>query len=93
MAENEKKELQKAEKKAAKAKSNKPNIFKRIGTWFKGLFAECKKITWTKWKEVKSSTLIVIVCVIIFAAAIFVLDLAFRGAIGGLNGLVNLIRK
>lgn len=93
MAENEKKELAKAEKKAAKAKSDKPSIWKRIGDWFKGLKAECKKITWTKWKEVKSSTWIVLVCVIIFAIVIGVLDFAFNGAIGGLNGLVGLIRK
>ena len=92
MAENEKKELQKAEKKAAKAKSDKPSIWKRIGSWFKGLRAECKKITWTSWKEVKTSTFIVLVFVIVFAIVIGVLDYAFSGAISGLNGLVNLIR-
>lgn len=92
MAENEKKELEQAEKKAAKAKSDKPSIWKRIGSWFKGLKAECKKISWTSWKEVKSSTLIVLACVIVFAIVIGVLDYAFSGAISGLDGLVKLIR-
>lgn len=92
MAENEKKELAKAEKKAPKVKSDKPSIWKRIGAWFKGLRSECKKISWTNWKTVKSSTLIVLVCVIIFAIVIGVLDFAFNGAIAGLNGLVGLLR-
>ena len=84
MAENEKKELQNAEK--------KPSVFKRIGAWFKSLKSECKKISWTSWKSVKSSTFIVLVCVIAFAIVIGLLDLVFGKAIGGLNDIVNLIR-
>ena len=92
MAENEKNDLQKVEKKAAKTKSNKPSFFQKAGAWFKGLFAECKKITWAKWKDVKSNTAIVLVCVIAFAIVIGVLDFVFRHSLGGLNDIVNLIR-
>ncbi len=85
MAENEKKD-QKVEK------TGKPSIFKRIADWFKSLKSECKKISWMGWKQVKSNTWITLVCVIVFAVVIGVLDFAFRHAIGGLNDLVNLIR-
>ena len=89
MAENEKKDLQKVEK----VKSDKPSFWSKIGAWFKSLKSECKKISWMGWKAVQSNTGIVLVCVIAFAIVIGVLDLAFRNAIGGLSGLVNLIRN
>lgn len=91
MAENEKKDLEKVAEKAPKAKSDKPSVWKRIGNWFRGLRSEWKKISWTSWKTVKSSTLIVLVCIIIFAAAIAILDFVFGHAISGLNDLANML--
>ncbi len=90
MAENEKKtELEKTPEKspAKSSKSDKPSIFKRIGAWFKGVKAECKKISWASWKSVRSNTLVVLVCVIIFAIILGVLDYLFMGAISGLKSL------
>ena len=79
MAENEKKtETQKA------PKETKPSAWKRLCTWFKSLKSECKKISWASWKSVRSNSIIVIVCVIIFSAVLAILDLAFNGAISGL---------
>lgn len=92
MAENEKKDLEKVEKKAPKSKSDKPSIWARIGNWFKGLRSECKKISWTNWKTVKTSTLIVLVFIIIFAVIIGVLDIAFGYSISGLSKIVQAIR-
>ena len=91
MAENEKKDLEKVEKKAPKAKEKKPSAWKRIGTWFKSLRSECKKISWTSWKSVKSSTFICLVCVVIFAIVLGVLDLIFGQGIVGLKSLTDLI--
>lgn len=88
MAENEKKVAVKTEK----PKSDKPSIWKRIGAWFKSLKSECKKISWASWKSVRTNTIIVLVCIVIFAVAIGILDYLFSGAIQGLNGLVNLVR-
>jgi preprotein translocase subunit SecE len=80
MAENEKKtETQKA------PKENKPSVWSRIGKWFKSLKSECKKISWANWKSVRSNSIIVIVCVIIFSAVLAILDLGFSEAIMGLS--------
>ena len=80
MAEIEKKtETQKAPKEA------KPSVWTRLGTWFRSLKSECKKISWASWKSVRSNSIIVIVCVIIFSAVLAILDLAFNGAISGLS--------
>ena len=85
MAENEKKDIQ-------KSKSDKPSFFAKMGAWFKSLRSECKKISWTSWKNVKSNTAITLVCVIAFAIVIGVLDFVFRHSISGLSDLANLIR-
>ena len=79
MAENEKKtETQKA------PKETKPSVWSRIGKWFKSLKSEFKKISWASWKSVRSNSIIVIVCVIIFSAVLAILDLGFSEAIRGL---------
>lgn len=93
MAENEKKtELQKAPEakpeKTPKAKSDKPSTWARIKAWFKSVKSECKKINWANWKSVKSNTIIVLVCVIIFSIALGILDYCFSGAIVGLSRLI-----
>ena len=78
MAENEK-NTQKA------PKEKKPSVWSRIGKWFKSLKSECKKISWASWKAVRSNSIIVIVCIIIFSAVLAILDLGFREAISGLS--------
>lgn len=93
MAENEKKtglDTAKETKptKAEKAKSDKPSIWTRLGTWLKAVKSECKKISWASWKSVQSNSIIVIVCVIILSAVIGILDYCFSGAIVGLSRLI-----
>ena len=83
MAENEKKETgleeAKSEKavKSKKAKSKKPSLGSRIVAWFRSVKAEMKKIVWASFKTVRSNTLMVAVVVLIFAAAIGIVDLVF----------------
>ena len=94
MAENEKKtELEnsadKKPAKAAKAKSDKPSIWKRIGSWFKSLKSESKKIAWASWKSVRTNGTIVLIAVAIIAIVLGVLDITFTLAFDGLANLIN----
>ncbi len=84
MAENEKNtEVKKSEK----AKSDKPSTWERIKTWFRSVKSECKKINWASWKSVRSNSIVVIVCVVIFSAVLAILDYCFSGAVVGLSRL------
>lgn len=84
MAENEKNtEVKKSEK----AKSDKPSTWERIKAWFRSVKSECKKINWASWKSVRSNSIVVIVCVVIFSAVLAILDYCFSGAIVGLSRL------
>lgn len=74
-------EPQKA-KKAAKKKSDKPNIFKRMWKGIKGTFSELKKVSWPKGKEVGNNTLVVLVVVIIFFVVLFAIDYVLSGLLG-----------
>lgn len=89
MAENEKNtEVKKNDaQKPEKAKSDKPSTWNRIKAWFKSVKSECKKINWANWKSVRSNSIVVIVCVVIFSAALAILDYCFSGAIVGLSRL------
>lgn len=86
MAENENKtEIRKSPKEEKPQKKDKPSVWQRIGTWFRSIKSECKKISWASWKSVRSNTIIVLVCVIIFSAVLGLLDYCFSSAIIGLS--------
>ena len=78
MAENEKavEKTAKAEK-PAKAKRSGPSLLSRAGAWLRSVRAELKKITWASFASVRSNTLMTIVAIVIFAAAIGVVDYVF----------------
>jgi len=82
MAENEKKNV------PAATKADKPSMWKRITGWFRSVKSECKKVTWAGWKSVRSNSIIVIICVLIISIVIGILDVAFSGAISGLNLII-----
>lgn len=69
-------------------KEKKPNIFKRIFNWFKSLRSESKKVVWANAASVRKNTLVVIVCVIIIAAVLGLVDYLLSGAIVGLGRLI-----
>lgn len=58
------------EKKAAK----KPNIFKRIGNYFRDIISEIKKIVWPTPKATFKNTGIVLVSMIVVGLVIFGVD-------------------
>ncbi len=51
--------------------------------------AEVKKVVAPTWKEVRATTAVVIVAVMIFGAYFFIVDGVFRAAIMGPHGLLK----
>lgn len=59
----------------AEAKTQKkPNILKRIASYFRELRSEFKKVTWPSKKQVINNAIVVIVVVVIAAIVIGALD-------------------
>ncbi|MGN0766878.1 MAG: preprotein translocase subunit SecE [Christensenellales bacterium] len=75
----------------AKKASGSPNVFERIGRYFKEVFGETKKLSWPTRKELVSYTLTVIAFVAIFAVIIGLLDMLFSLGYTRLAGTSALI--
>ena len=65
------------------------NLAKRLASWpkrlknyFGELQAEMRRVTWPNWKQVRATTMVVIVAVFAFSAYFFVVDWAVGGIIG-----------
>lgn len=92
-------EESKAAEKVAKAakgsgkKSDKPNVFSRMGKgmkkFFKDFKGESKKIVWPDAKTVLKSTGVVILVVAIVAVIIFGIDAALSSGVSGLKQLAK----
>ena len=50
---------------------------------------EIKKVTWPDWPQLKNSTLVVIVFVVIVSLIIFLMDLVVRGVLGFIMNLFS----
>jgi preprotein translocase subunit SecE len=48
----------------------------RLKTFFQEVNAEAKKVTWPSFKEVRDTTIVVIIAVIIFGVFLYLVDLA-----------------
>jgi preprotein translocase subunit SecE len=72
-----------------KAKAKKPNIFKKLGKFFKDTAGEMKKVVWTPKAEVSKNTKLVLATVVVVAVIIAVLDLGSSWLINSLAGLVG----
>ena len=72
-----------------KAKAKKPNIFKKLGKFFKDTAGEMKKVVWTPKAEVSKNTKLVLATVVAIAVIIAVLDLGSSWLINSLAGLVG----
>lgn len=78
--------IEAAEKvKAKKPKSDKPNIFvrmgKAIGRFFKDLRGETKKIVWPDGKTVLKSTGVVLAVIAVFTVIIWAIDLGLSKSV------------
>lgn len=47
------------------------------------------KVTWPSWDELRSSTIIVLIATLIFAVAIYAMDLGFQNILEFIYGLFN----
>ncbi len=69
-------------------KNKKPNVFVRIGRWFKkafsGMFSKLKKVTWPKFPTVVKQTGVVLAVVLFFMVIVTAFNL-------GLSELLKLI--
>jgi preprotein translocase subunit SecE len=73
------------------------NFLQRASTWpigvknyFEELQTEMKRVTWPSWKQVRATTIVVIVAVFAFAAYFAVIDEIFLNLI---NKLFNAFTK
>ena len=75
------------------AEAKKKNWFARawgaICRYFRELRSELKKVVWPTPQQVFKNTMIVLVCVLIVGAFIWMFDLVSRI---GINGLINWVR-
>lgn len=58
-------------------KEKKPNLFTRIGRYFKDVVGELKKLTWPTGKDLAKYTATVLAFIVLFAVVIGVLDFLF----------------
>ena len=80
----------KADKKAdSKPKVKKPNIFKKLGKFFKDTAGELKKVVWTPKSDVWKSFKLVIATVVAISALIAVIDFASSWIINSIAGLIG----
>ena len=73
------------------------NFIQRAATWpmrtksyFEDLQTEMRRVTWPSWKQVRATTLVVIIAVFAFAAYFAVIDQIFLSLI---NKLFNAFTK
>ncbi len=70
-------------------KQKKDNFFKRIASYLKATKSEVKKVTWPSKKQVVNNTGIVILCIAVVAAFIFLLNVIFGFSFSFLSGGSN----
>ena len=61
----------------------------KVGKFFRALKSEMHKIVWFSWKDTRKNSIVVIVAVVIIAAVIGLLDLAFKNGVDILYKLFN----
>ena len=72
---------------AENEKKTKTGVFARIAKWMRELKSELKKVQWPSGKQTVNNTIIVIVCVIIVGAFIWVFDALSNGVISAIMAL------
>ena len=66
----------------------KDNLFVRIRDFYHEVLAEMSKVTWPSWDELKSSTSVVLILLMVMAGVIYVYDVVFQFSIVGLFRLI-----
>jgi preprotein translocase subunit SecE len=73
------------------------NFMQRVGQWpaqtknyFEDLQGEMRRVTWPSWKQVRATTVVVVVAVFAFAAYFWAVDILFGT---GITRLFEAFRK
>lgn len=75
-----------AKKTAAKNANKKPNVFRRMGRFFKELKSEVSKVVWLSPKQTANNTFTVLVIVVISAVFIAAIDIIFKTGVWLMGG-------
>lgn len=70
----------------ARAKTAVKNFVSRMTKFFRDTKSELKKVVWPSKKDVKTNTIVVIVCCVIAAVAMILLDTIFGGVLSLIIG-------
>ena len=62
---------------AAQQKAKRPNVFKRLGSFFVKSWSELKKVTWPTFKTVLKNLGIVLLITLVFGVIILIADMLF----------------
>jgi preprotein translocase subunit SecE len=66
------------------SKSSKPNVFKRLGQYFKDVRSEMRRVVWPNRTEIYNSSVVVIVTLVVFGIGVALLDTAVVYVLGAL---------
>lgn len=72
---------------ATQQKAKKPNLFRRLGSFFVKSWSELKKVSWPSAKTVLKNTGIVLLVVLFFGVIIFGFDALFYELLVGLPSM------
>ena len=70
----------------AQQKAKKPNVFKRLGSFFVKSWSELKKVTWPTFRTVLKNLGIVLLVTLVFAVIILIADMIFANLLISLPG-------
>ena len=71
---------------ATQQKAKRPNLFKRLGSFFVKSWSELKKVSWPNFKTVLKNLGIVLLVVLAFSVVILLADMVFANLFISLPG-------
>ena len=72
--------------------NKKPNLFSRIGKFFKDCRSEFKKLVWPTKKQLVKNSSVVLVSMIVVGACLSLVDVGLSKGLYYLKDLIDLIR-
>jgi preprotein translocase subunit SecE len=68
---------------------SREGFFGRVGTFWRDVRSEMRRVTWPTMHEVQNTTIITIVAVAFFALYLFLIDQAWAKLLNGLHSLLG----
>ena len=72
--------------------NKKPNIFSRMGKFFKDCRSEFKKLVWPTKKQLAKNSSVVLVSMIVFGACLSLVDFGLGKGLYALKDLIDYIK-